>query len=174
MASELTVQTLRGPTSGANADTVLIPSGQTLHAPGHVIQYAYNTPVNANFSTTASGSAVDVPNFYVDITPKFSNSIIVFKTSHTAKSGATNRYGRYRVVNANNSNAVFNTNSDIAAMGYQWDGWVDTPIQATNVAGTTSTMRLQLQVTPNGDAGTFDGGWSGSADKVVEAWEIAQ
>ena len=38
MASELTVQTLRGPTSGANADTVLIPSGQTLHAPGHVMQ----------------------------------------------------------------------------------------------------------------------------------------
>ena len=32
MASELTVQTLRGPTSGANADTVLIPSGQTLDA----------------------------------------------------------------------------------------------------------------------------------------------
>jgi len=47
MASELTVQTLRGPTSGANADTVLIPSGQTLHAPGHVIQakcVEWNTP----------------------------------------------------------------------------------------------------------------------------------
>ena len=38
MASELTVQTIKGPTSGANANTVLVPSGHNLHVPGHVIQ----------------------------------------------------------------------------------------------------------------------------------------
>ena len=55
MASELTVQTLRGPTSGANADTVLIPSGQTLHAPGHVIQVVNtNYTTHQNFSSASS------------------------------------------------------------------------------------------------------------------------
>lgn len=52
MAGTLTVQNIEGPSSGANANTVLIPSGQTLHAPGHVIQVVTNT-----YSTeTTSGS----------------------------------------------------------------------------------------------------------------------
>ena len=37
MAGTLQVENLIGPTSGANTNTVSIPSGQTLHAPGHVI-----------------------------------------------------------------------------------------------------------------------------------------
>jgi hypothetical protein len=36
MASELIVQTLKGPTSGANANKVIIPSGQTLEVSGSV------------------------------------------------------------------------------------------------------------------------------------------
>lgn len=54
MASELTVQTLRGPTSGANANTVLIPSSQTLHAPGHVIQV---TTYRINDASASAGTA---------------------------------------------------------------------------------------------------------------------
>ena len=62
MASELTVQTLRGPTSGANADTVLIPSGQTLHAPGHVIQVIQNigTVVTTNSSTPTTVASASI------------------------------------------------------------------------------------------------------------------
>ena len=36
--STLQVENLIGPTSGSNANKVIIPSGQTLHAPGHAIQ----------------------------------------------------------------------------------------------------------------------------------------
>ena len=53
MASELTVQTLRGPTSGTNANKVLIPSGQTLHAPGHVIQVVSTTINDQQFLVSA-------------------------------------------------------------------------------------------------------------------------
>ena len=79
MASELTVQTLRGPTSGANANKVLIPSSQTLHAPGHVIQVqqyqAYPTNINiASDTLTAT-------NMAVTITPKFATSKIVLHAS---------------------------------------------------------------------------------------------
>ena len=73
MASELTVQTLRGPTSGTNADTVLIPSGQTLHAPGHVIQYA-SISQQASVSTS-SNSYVD-SGIDILFSPKIANSKI--------------------------------------------------------------------------------------------------
>ena len=73
MASELTVQTLRGPTSGTNADTVLIPSGQTLHAPGHVIQT--QTGVFTSVVSTTSGSYTSLIS--ANITPKFASSNIL-------------------------------------------------------------------------------------------------
>lgn len=38
MASELIVQNLKGPASGSNANKVIVPSGHTLHAAGHVVQ----------------------------------------------------------------------------------------------------------------------------------------
>jgi hypothetical protein len=64
MASELTVQTLRGPTSGTNADTVLIPSGQTLHAPGHVIQVIQNigsvVTTNSSTPTTVASASITI------------------------------------------------------------------------------------------------------------------
>ena len=94
MASELTVQTLRGPTSGANANTILIPSGQVLDASagfvapaGSVIQVAQadtSTPVTLAVGT---GIAINTINF----TPKYSNSIIQVTISHgqtTKNSGA--------------------------------------------------------------------------------------
>ena len=38
MASELQVTTLKGNPTGANANQILVPANQTLHAPGHIIQ----------------------------------------------------------------------------------------------------------------------------------------
>ena len=76
MASELTVQTLRGPTSGANADTVLIPSGQTLHAPGHVIQTVHIEGGSSDVSFSDSGSWRS-GSLVGNITPKFATSKIL-------------------------------------------------------------------------------------------------
>ena len=72
MASELIVQTIQGPSSGANANKVIIPSGHTLDASegftppaGYVVQIAsgYN-------STQFSGSSTGVWNatfsFHID------------------------------------------------------------------------------------------------------------
>jgi len=38
MAGTLEVQTIQGPTSGANANKIIVPSGHTLAAAGHVVQ----------------------------------------------------------------------------------------------------------------------------------------
>jgi len=53
MAGTLTVQNIEGPSSGANSNTILIPSGQTLHAPGHVIQAVQHTD-NTDYTASTS------------------------------------------------------------------------------------------------------------------------
>ena len=76
MASELYVETLRGLTSGANANKVIVPAGQTLYAPGHVLQ-TVQTSSSADESTTST-SFVD-SNLSVNITPSSTSSkILVF------------------------------------------------------------------------------------------------
>jgi hypothetical protein len=85
MASELTVQTLRGPTSGANADTVLIPSGQTLHAPGHVIQVVQGVESGAP-SYSVGSSSLSSAILSVSITPKLSTSKILISGQITGSS----------------------------------------------------------------------------------------
>ena len=71
MASELEVTTIRGLSSGADANKIIVPSGQTLSAPGHVIQIV-NTGT-ANQISTTSTSDVDT-GVSLNITPKFTTS----------------------------------------------------------------------------------------------------
>jgi len=82
MAGTLTVQNLQGPASGANANKIIISSGQTLDASagvltpsaGAVIQHVSNDIVTA--TSTASSSTTYVNYMSVAITPKFSNSVL--------------------------------------------------------------------------------------------------
>lgn len=55
MAGTLTVQNLQGPSSGANANKIIVPSGQELHAAGHVVQVkeASTPPVHVTFTSLA-------------------------------------------------------------------------------------------------------------------------
>ena len=70
--STLQVENLIGPTSGSNANKVIIPSGQTLYAPGHVIQVVNNIQTTSLSST--STTFADVSGLTVNITPKSSTS----------------------------------------------------------------------------------------------------
>ena len=81
----LTVQTLQAPTSGANANKVIIPSGHTLDASngftapaGHVIQVVTSNKTNSTQIT--STSAVDT-GLSVSITPQFNTSKIFISLS---------------------------------------------------------------------------------------------
>lgn len=61
--STLHVENLKGPTSGANANTIIVPSGQSFSAPGHVVQvgHTYNHQVSSHqsvASTSLVGSGV--------------------------------------------------------------------------------------------------------------------
>ena len=74
MASELYVETLKGLTSGANANKVIIPSGQTLYAPGHVIQVV-QTSITTEESFTSTSFTATANS--VSITPSSASSKIL-------------------------------------------------------------------------------------------------
>ena len=69
MASELQVTTLKGNPTGANANQILVPSGQTLHAPGHIVQVVQGTV--GELSNQNAGNIVLINQSF---TPKFTGS----------------------------------------------------------------------------------------------------
>ena len=97
MASELYVETLKGLTSGANANKVIIPAGQTLDASaggfttpaGHIIQVVEASTYTA---TTTSGSAFVDSNIEATITPSSTNSRILISATTTTGKSADNIY----------------------------------------------------------------------------------
>ena len=90
MASELYVETLKGLTSGANANKVIIPSGQTLDASaggfttpaGHVIQVVQSTyGTRADISSTSYQDT----GLSASITPSNSNNKILVAVTQIAR-----------------------------------------------------------------------------------------
>lgn len=85
MVGTLTVQNLQGPSSGANANKIIIPSGQTLDASngmefpsGSVVQVATDTnSANVYWSGSSSWNDVWRPLF----TPKYADSTLTFTVS---------------------------------------------------------------------------------------------
>ena len=80
MASELTVQTIKGPTSGSNANKIIVPSGHTLDtsggtlvpSAGQVVDSALTEETTSLSTTSTSWQDVLTMNF----TPSFNNSIL--------------------------------------------------------------------------------------------------
>ena len=140
--------------------------------PGSVVQYQTRTFKNQVY-TTASTVMIDVDSVYVDIAPKFASSIIVFRTNFTAVLNDDDGYARYRIVDANQDDQQWSSNLYMGASHYYAGTapWLEVYVAHRNIAGTTSPMRLTLQVQIN-SGGTLNMQWSGSDDRLVEAIEI--
>ena len=160
---------------------------------GTVVGFAYKWVYNAGFTTTSS-SLVDVTaadlsgntrgddrKWYIDYTPKFSDSVLVWEADMTVNDNDNAAYFRFEIVDANNSDAIWTaTQADgnasfISAGGYARDDtntYYNHHVRAANVSGTTSTMRLQLQVLVT--AGTFSMDWSNSDHKTITVTEYKQ
>jgi len=75
--STLQVQTLQGPTSGADSNTIRVADNHKLHANGHVVQVqTYHVADLSGYLETTSSSFQE-SGCKVTITPQFSNSLIV-------------------------------------------------------------------------------------------------
>ena len=77
MASELQVTTLRGVPTGANANQIIVPSGQTLAAPGHIIQVVTGQDTTVGTGLTTSTTTLSSTGLSCTITPKFANSMLL-------------------------------------------------------------------------------------------------
>jgi len=167
--STLSVDTIQGKTT---AGTVAMPSGS-------IVQVVQREVGNNSFSTTNNATYTDVTNFYVDITPKFSDSIIIFEAEVIGNVNNSATHADFRVVNSNNSDALIHTGSSTATFGYyntMTNNYEEIPIRAVDAnCGTTSTMRLQLQVALGNNSGgshTFNINWTSSNIKTITATEI--
>ena len=176
MASELTVQTLRGPTSGANADTILIPSGQTLDASegfippaGHMVQFEHARHDPGSQAVTST-SLVDT-GLTLNITPKFSNSYFYIVAS---------MYETYSAVNNNTIQFAINRNGTIigdhqaATVGYQGASphYWNTTLTYVDVPNTSGLLTYKIQAkSPYGHTVYYNGD---NSTTHLQVMEIAQ
>jgi len=87
--STLIVENLKGPTTGANANKVIVPSGQTLLAQGHVLQSQSST---FNGSSTNSTSMVAMSTCG-SITTTEANSKIYVNVAAQMQTGRNTQHG---------------------------------------------------------------------------------
>ena len=176
MAGTLTVQNLQGPSSGANANTVLIPSGQTLYAPGHVLQVQTGIIDRLDMSTT---TFTDIGS--LTITPSSTSSkIYITVTNHVylATAGSLGWRGSltqiYRDASAivneagqfGSPSLYTNTNSDRMMM-YSTIDYLDSP-------STTSQISYAVKVASrSGDNIDFNNASYGRQGRIT-LMEIAQ
>lgn len=80
MASELTVQTLKGPLSGPNANKILIANGHTIEGVGGLIQVEQARKTDTTFSTSST-SLTDITGLSVTVTPQSVDSKFLVSVS---------------------------------------------------------------------------------------------
>jgi len=112
--STLHVENLKGLSSGGNANKIIVPSGQTLTAPGHVIQ-TVDSSNSTELTTSSSGTWVDSGET-ITITPKFATSKLhMWVYAADEVYGAANQGSAYRIMNGSTivyDNEYSNYNSD--------------------------------------------------------------
>ena len=75
--STLQVQTLQGPTSGPDSNTVRVADNHKLHAKGHVVQVQTYHVASDNVGISTDSDAFQNSGAAVTITPQFSDSLII-------------------------------------------------------------------------------------------------
>ena len=77
--STLHVENLKGLSSGGNANKIIVPSGQTLSAAGHVIQFKkFSGTAYVNIGSNGTYITIHTDSTF-SITPKFNNSLIAIR-----------------------------------------------------------------------------------------------
>jgi high-affinity K+ transport system ATPase subunit B len=142
MAGTLTVQNLQGPSSGANANKIIVPSGQTIDASagtlvpsaGQVVQMV--TRVDTSSAGTSSSSYVS-SGIYIDITPVYDDSTIVVTFIGTSYTTGDGQYVIYR-----DSTSLESTSQ--AQTGVNATIYTPATLSAIDTPNTTSTVRYTI------------------------------
>ena len=157
--STLQVENLIGPTSGSNANKVIIPSGQTLYAPGHVIQTLTDVSVITESTTTkASDNSFANSSLSITITPKSSSSkIIVNAVASTGSSNGADGSTIVRMIRdstpigiGNASGSKIRAGSGRGTNNQDGNTMLNIPLQVTDTPNTTSALTYTLQFAVRG------------------------
>ena len=124
MASIVSVEQIKGLAGGSTPNTISIPAGQTLYAPGHVIQVVqgtYATSVNISTGTyTFTGLTAS-------ITPKFNNSKILVQIEQQGCLAISGNTGDINMRSQRNNSDIYNF-----ALGYYYG---DSPQHRAGISG---------------------------------------
>ena len=166
MASELYVETLKGLTSGANANKVIIPSGQTLDASaggfttpaGHVIQVV--SARSTAQTGTSSSSYVDA-GISASITPSSTSSSILVIVTGSVQTGGGGGESQFQITDGSNT-ALTNTYKLRDVDGQMWGvlaiNYMDSPSSTSAL-----TYKLRMKTT----AGTVYFGTGGDKETMT-------
>ena len=116
--STLHVENLKGLGSGGNANKIIVPSGQTLHATGHVLQVQETSDLSSS-AILISSSSYTASGVVCSITPQRNNSIILIDWFANMSDHATNYgFGRMYLKVGSGSYAGMTGSGDYTA-GYK-------------------------------------------------------
>ena len=189
MASEIIVNTIKAPTTGANANKVIIPSGVTLDASGgnfsppsgHIIQTSAVTRVN-NLQMTINNSSVNTAvgnGVIASITPKQSNSLFRVVLSYGAN-GPSGQYVATRIFTSVAGGSYTNVGSHlpIAWTGGSgsWDtSMIDQILDPTYTLGDTISFQPYIYTFHSSTTAYWGWGTSGGGSQIqFYVQEIAQ
>ena len=184
MASELYVETLKGLTSGANANTITVGSGQILYAPGHVLQVV-DTTTSTRTDANGIGSWTSITDLNVTITPSSTDSKILL-LANVACQGleAAGSEFRGQLAIYDNANAIIpGSYVEFRSFDYSSAGAqirIPIPLQCLHSPASTSaqtyTVKIYLtagdQITVNKNGAVLVDG-TNNARSSITAMEIA-
>lgn len=171
MAGTLTVQNIEGPSSGANANKIIVPSGQTLDASGgtftpsadQVVQYKWYANTGTFDSTASAYTTVKSVNF----TPKKSGNIIMARFGgHLYKYNTTsfpNTRGRLTIGGSQVWQNDYITYHESDQYMYTLS------VTGSKIATGTSQIAVEFSINPNAYRTYIYSNTGG-----MEVWEIAQ
>ena len=165
MAGTLTVQNIEGPSSGSDANKVIIPSGQTLDVSGGTLVPSAGQVVQlvtaqdgSNDNVTVASTWVHIGCCDISITPKLSGSRLVYSTQYGVEFDASTFSGNnftkvyYRVAGGSftaHTNALYAPNGDNTAAGQQM-GTASLSHTPSYTLGDTIDYRLYFYQTDSG------------------------
>lgn len=162
MAGTLTVQNIQGPASGANANKIIIPSGQTLDASagfvppaGSVVQVVSTEKSNVASTSSQPNSGWVDSGLSVTITPASTSSKIVVSASVMLGTDA-NSFAYMRVVRDSTPIFIGDASSNrvpVSGVYYEVDnqGFMGTTgVSGIDEPATTSSVTYKIQLASSG------------------------
>jgi len=151
--STLHVENLKGLTSGGNANKIIVPAGQTLYPPGHVIQTVSAATADFIPRVITTSSSFVTTGYDLTITPTSTSSKILTRFSVSCGHNSAGQYANFRVYTSHNSG--YYTGAE-AHMGNPIV-WSTVMGEALDSPATTSAITYSLYFKIGGGATAYAG-----------------